>query len=353
METDYKNFISACSVCQMADSNHHPVSHPMHALPNPGIPFHTWNIDWIQDLPESDQFTQIAVAIDRATRTTFALPFSNRGARESVQFLFLLMCQYGAPSVVISDRASVFLGHEFKRYCEKNGIKHFSSSSYHPQSNGAVERANGVLEGILRKLCAGNETLWAKFLNSAVFNMNVRAHTVTGYSPFYLCYGFHPRFPGTTEPPSAFNFETMEDRDVFTMRELTLLGQARAAAMFRSNRQAQQMSEQHDAQRKVQANRFVIGEYVKKLKSPLPSQHISKFNMRWDGPFIIDSVGPNDSYRLMTPRGEPLPHPVNANHLAPYKNIQDLFSSPSPTVVQPDHSDSGGGIMLQAEPSST
>ena len=149
---------------------------------------------------------------------TFAKAFKFRDALDSVTFLHLLMCNYVSPSVVITDRVSVCLGHEFKRYCHKNGILQFSSSSYHPQTNGLVERVNCVLEGILRKFCAENEELWSRFLDTCVLNLNVRKHTVTGFSPFYLAYGFQPRLPGTTEPPAAFDFSDSDEKTVLTMR---------------------------------------------------------------------------------------------------------------------------------------
>ena len=216
MEVDFKNYIAHCEICQLSDPDNRRIRHPMHSLPNPGIPFHTWHLDWIQDLPESKGLSQIAVATDRATKITYAQAFPSRDGTNSVKFLYNLMCTYEAPAAIVSDRASAFLGNEFQRYLKKNGIVHFPSSSHHPQSNGLVERVNGILESILRKYCAGNESLWSRYLNSAVLNLNVRKHTVTGHSPYYLCYGFHPRLPGTTEPPTAYDFSDDEERDVFT-----------------------------------------------------------------------------------------------------------------------------------------
>ena len=88
MEVEFKNYIAHCEICQISDPETRRLRHPKHALPNPGIPFHTWHIDWIQDLPESDGLSQIAVATDRATRTTFAKASSSRDGLASVKFLY-------------------------------------------------------------------------------------------------------------------------------------------------------------------------------------------------------------------------------------------------------------------------
>jgi transposase InsO family protein len=222
MDPDYKAFLAGCSLCQLHDSDKHPVAAPLHPLPDPGIPFHTWHIDWIQDLPESSRGnSQIAVAVDKSTRMVVAHSFPNRNTDSCLSFLYGLMVRFGCPSQVISDRASVFLSLEFKKFCSINAIRHSASTSYHPQTNGLVERVNGVLEGMLGKLCAGATDKWDSYLDAAVFNLNARTHTVTGYSPFFLAFGFHPRLPGDTTSPHVFDFGQNQDR--LTLRKATPL----------------------------------------------------------------------------------------------------------------------------------
>jgi hypothetical protein len=78
------------------------------------------------------------------------------------------------------------------------------------------------------------------------------------------------------------------------------------------------MTERHGRARRTLARRFAVGDQVKRKVRRLPSQHKPKFAPGWEGPFIIDQIGPHDSYRLKTPAGVLERHPVNANHLAPY-----------------------------------
>ena len=112
----------------------------------------------------------------------------------------------------------------------------------------------------------------SRYLNSALLNLNVRKHTVTGYSPFYLSYGFHPRLPGTTEPPTAYDLSDENEKTAFTVRELTLLGQARAAALFKTNKQAKEMTVRHHSSKNVQCVKYQIGEFVKLVRKRLPNQ---------------------------------------------------------------------------------
>jgi transposase InsO family protein len=46
---------------------------------------------------------------------------------------------------VMKDNGMQFKGAKFVRYCADFGIQHQPSSAVHPQMNGQVERANGLI----------------------------------------------------------------------------------------------------------------------------------------------------------------------------------------------------------------
>jgi hypothetical protein len=246
-----------------------------------------------------------------------AKAYTHRNTAAQLDFMNTLMIErgYGAPKTLITDRAKSFLdSDEWKKFCHIHGIETRFTTSYHPQTNGRVERLNSLIGKMLSKMCAGDICRWDSFLDSVCFNLNIRKHSVTGYSPFYLAYGFTPRLPGHLTPPSLYDFQREVDRDAFTYRELELLGQARAAAFFRSQAQAKRMENSHAAKNKIKGNEFKIGDQVKRIRQRLPGMMIPKLAPKWDGPFTIGSVGPHDSYYIHR-NGIYEQHPVNSNHL--------------------------------------
>ena len=75
------------------------------------------------------------------------------------------------------------------------GTKLLYSSAYHPQTDGHTERTNRTLEQMLRMYVQRNAQEWDCYLAPLEFAYNNATQASTGYSPFYLMNGDHPRVP--------------------------------------------------------------------------------------------------------------------------------------------------------------
>ena len=74
------------------------------------------------------------------------------------------------------------------------GIESAMSTAYHPQTDGQSECWNQEIEAYLRMCCTQHRDDWVKWMPIAEFAFNSHSHSSTGYSPFYLMYGFEPQF---------------------------------------------------------------------------------------------------------------------------------------------------------------
>ena len=165
MQRDYREYIQSCPVCQLHRHTDRIPQNPLYPLAPPGVPFHTWGLDFIQDLPLSQKGnTNIITAICHATKWTVAQAVPDRSTKTVAKFLFQLMLKFGAPTKIITDRASSFLSRALQDYLDLLSIHHYPSTPYHPQTNGAVERMHGVLEPILEKMAGPLVVKWDEFL---------------------------------------------------------------------------------------------------------------------------------------------------------------------------------------------
>ena len=153
MEIDYCKFVQRCLECQMHEDLIHVPPSDMHALTSPWL-FSVWGIDIIGKIsPKSSSGHEyILVAIDYFTKWVEATSYDRLTAARVAKFIIShIIYQYGVPQELISDRGAHFRG-EVDTLVQEYGIQHHRSSTYRPQTNGAVEAANKNIKRILRKM---------------------------------------------------------------------------------------------------------------------------------------------------------------------------------------------------------
>ena len=70
-----------------------------------------------------------------------------------------LFATHGIPELLFSDNGTSFTSEEFKEFVQKNGIRHRTSSPYHPATNCLAECAVQVVKMGLRKIQEGDMDL--------------------------------------------------------------------------------------------------------------------------------------------------------------------------------------------------
>ena len=78
----------------------------------------------------------------------------------------------------------------FREFFQHLGTKLCFASVYHPQSNGAVERANGVIfAGIKKNITEQPNGKWVDELPKVIWSHNTTESRATKFTPFKLLYG--------------------------------------------------------------------------------------------------------------------------------------------------------------------
>ncbi|KAH9270158.1 hypothetical protein BASA83_007673 [Batrachochytrium salamandrivorans] len=320
MKKDLKDYISRCPECQLnrsASRTHAPL--PIRPVPPVALPFERWGIDFYGPMVETKSGSKYLITcIDYATRWVLAKPVKEMTEAAVATFLYDLMMTYGAPFEIISDRGKSFLAEGISEFERENSIRHLATTPYHPQTNGMVERMHAMLGHGLTTLVADKRDRWDEYLPQVLLAIRTRTHAVTGFSPFYLLFGTHPRLPNDETPPRSSlmpldEIERMEENSEFIARNLEEVGQARSAANVRTKAQAEAMRKRNGFDENTSDYYFKVGDMVK-----MKHHDRQKLEFNWKGPYHVVDVGHPGTYWIMTPQGLRLPNAVNQADLAPW-----------------------------------
>lgn len=97
----------------------------------------------------------------------------------------IIICHYGIPDELLSDRGANCLS-ELIQICKELGVKKVSTSGYHPQTNGLVEKFNPTLINVIAKYCEKWNHDWDQHLSHLLLHTyHVSIAKSQTESPFY------------------------------------------------------------------------------------------------------------------------------------------------------------------------
>ena len=100
--------------------------------------------------------------------------------------------KFGTPKRILTDCGREFISQDTQAYLCSKEIEHITTTPYHPQANGRVERLNGIVLTALRKLAQENASSWVKHLPTALLMARSRVNRDIYFSSFKMVYGYKP-----------------------------------------------------------------------------------------------------------------------------------------------------------------
>ena len=296
MYQQVKDYISTCDVCQRAKVSRTRHSVPLNPLPIEDV-FSRIHIDILCSLPKTKEgFQYVLLIVDSFSKWTEAFPLRTQEAKEVADILYNeIFTRYGAPRCIVSDRGRNFMSKLVKALCEYFEVKRSHTSSYHPETNATVERANSTLAQTIRTYVDKDQMNWPSLLPSIMMAFRSSPCTEsTGFSPFQLLFGKEMNLPIDTSliPKPTLHVNV---RQYFEQ----LIGRLKfVKEIARKNMQAAQDKAKHNHDLKAKEPDYKVGDKVL-LKNEKVSQGLSvKIADKFEGPYEIIELGPNYTYKL-------------------------------------------------------
>jgi len=206
LSVDVKRWCNDCQHCQRGKVSTQPAA-AVESIAVPHRRFTHVHIDLVGPLPCSAQgYRYLLTIIDRSSRWLEAVPLRDMEAASVADaFVHSWVARFGVPAQVTSDRGTQFMSSTWSSLCTKLGILHISTTAYHPQSNGMVERSHRQLKNSLRARLAAND--WPDHLPWVLLGLRAAPKEDANVSSAELVYGTPLSLPGEfvqgKEPPAA------------------------------------------------------------------------------------------------------------------------------------------------------
>ena len=200
MKKDIRVWVCECTVCQANKIHRHNFSEfKPYALPT--ARFQEINMDIFGPLPPSNGYKYLLTAIDRFTRFLTTAPMRNRTAQSVVDAFLHAYVAYFVPKVIITDRGAQFNFFLFTGLLQFLGCRRHRTTSYHPQSNGLVEKAHRRLKTALKMQASPDR--WFHNLPLVLLPIRNTIKDEIDYAPTDSVFGQQLALPGEFNPPSV------------------------------------------------------------------------------------------------------------------------------------------------------
>jgi hypothetical protein len=192
MKRDVTEYVALRDTCQRVKAKHQRPAGLLHPLKIPEQKWEEIRMDFIVGLPRTQAgYDSIWVIVDRLTKVAHFIPVKTTysGAKLVELYMSKILCLHGVPNKIMSDRGSQFTSKFWEKLHESMDTKLNFSSTYHPQTDGQMERTNKILEGMLRACALKYGKIWDKSLPYVEFSYNNSYQASIKMAPFEALYG--------------------------------------------------------------------------------------------------------------------------------------------------------------------
>ncbi|XP_060070261.1 uncharacterized protein LOC132550238 [Ylistrum balloti] len=297
IQAEVIRFCRSCDICQRTFPKGRVPKAPLGDMPLIDTPFKRIAVDLIGPLePATDRGNRfILTVVDYATRYPEAVALKSIETERVAEALIDIFSRVGIPSEMLSDQGAQFTSEMMREVSRLLSIRQLTTTPYHPMCNGLVERFNGTLKQMLRKITAERPKDWDRFINPLLFAYREVPQESLGFSPFELLYGRAVRGPMMIL--RELMTKDIPDEEVKTTYQYVMDLRERVEETCRlaseQLKDAKVKQKRHFNRRARQRN-LKAGDKVLVL---LPTK-ANKLLLQWRGPYdVIEKVGPSD-YRV-------------------------------------------------------
>jgi len=333
-------YVPACMDCQHNKSSTLKARGPLHPLLILESHGNSVCLDFMGPLPENVGLNCILTVTNRLRSDVCLIPTWTDISAPKLALLFFnkWYCKNGLPLELITHHDKLFVSKFWKALHTLTGVHLKMSTAYHPQTNGASEHTNKMLNQCIHFHVEHNQKGWVQALPIIHFNIMNSVNGLTGFSGFQIQMGWSPHVipplvPGTlsvntSEETVAHSIILQIETDMAKAKN-ALLG-AKILQVFCTNKSCGHKDIYLVGNKVMLATLHHCQEFKAGDKT-----RVAKFFPHWDGPFSVTKVFlKTSSYSLHLPNSPSAFLTYHASLLKQY-NENDASLFPSHKLGQP------------------
>ncbi|XP_062606962.1 uncharacterized protein K02A2.6-like [Saccostrea cucullata] len=128
------------------------------------------------------------IVVDAHSKWPEVFKMNKTTSTHTIEVLRTLFARNGLPEHLISDNGPQFIAEEFQQFMKSNGIRHSTSSPYHPRTNGLAERFVQTFKSAMKSAKYDEGSIQKKLCNFLIAYRSTPQST-TGESPAQMFLG--------------------------------------------------------------------------------------------------------------------------------------------------------------------
>ena len=304
MRSEVERWVRRCVICQQRKPPPHSKRAKLVTY-QVGVPWERVAADVAGPFPTTRNGNRyILVVQDYCTKwvEVFAMPDQTA---ETVATLIVdnVVARFGVFRELFTDQGSNFQSQLMREICRLLGISRARTTPYHPRADGAVERYNRTMEGMLASFTSTNQTDWDLHLPLLAAAYRAAPHESTKETPNMMVMGREVSLPiDLVAPPLPPDVDVDNETEYVEILR-TRLRQIHNVARKHMTQAMRSQKRHYD--RNAKDIRYKVGDIVwlhcparKKGRSP-------KLARPWKGPYLILTKLSDVNYRIqMSPKSK-------------------------------------------------